>query len=53
MLRGPVELAAAESWGRVLTVVVGPPAPPVVLHVTVNVRMVELVVSSHPPLVVA
>jgi hypothetical protein len=53
MLRGSVELAAAESWGRVLTVVVGPPAPPFVLHVTVNVRTVELVVLSHPPLVVA
>ena len=30
MFRGPVELAAAESWGKVLTVVVGPPAPPLV-----------------------
>ena len=33
MLRGPVEFAAAESWGRELTVVVGPPAPPVVLDI--------------------
>jgi Na+-translocating ferredoxin:NAD+ oxidoreductase RnfA subunit len=49
MLRGPVELAAADSWGRVLTVVVGPPAPPFVLYVTVNVRMVELVVIGCSP----
>jgi hypothetical protein len=31
MTRGPEAIAAAESWGSVLTVVVGPPAPPLVL----------------------
>jgi hypothetical protein len=51
ILRGPVELAAADSWGRLLTVVVGPPAPPMVLHVTINVRSTETVVFGCSPAV--